>query len=71
MLGFAIRTSLSERLQRYIVVNSGVDLSLPTETHSGRYWYNLHLVLVTQERYQRCDDAWLGMILERCFAIAE
>jgi REP element-mobilizing transposase RayT len=60
-----------KRLERYTVANHAVDLSLPTETRSGRYWYNLHVVLVTQERYQRADDEWLGRIFERCLAIAK
>jgi REP element-mobilizing transposase RayT len=61
--------ALRHRLAKYSVTNPAVDLSLPTETRSGRYWYNLHLVLVNEERYQRSDDQWLGKILERCFAI--
>jgi len=61
--------ALRERLAKYSVANPAVDLSLPTETRSGRYWYNLHLVLVNEERYQRSDDEWLGRILERCLAI--
>ena len=37
-------------LERLCVLAPEVDLSRPTETHSGRYWYNLHLVLVVAER---------------------
>jgi REP element-mobilizing transposase RayT len=32
-----------------------VDLSRPYESKSGRYWYNLHLVLVADERYRTCE----------------
>jgi hypothetical protein len=34
------------------VIDPEADLSLPAETGSGRYWYNLHLVLVTSDRYR-------------------
>ena len=26
------------------------DISIPSKTHSGRYWYNLHLVIVNDDR---------------------
>jgi len=39
-----------EMLTSFTVVNPQVDLSQPSESTSGRYWYNLHLVLVTSER---------------------
>ncbi len=39
-----------EMLKSFTVVNPLVDLSQPTESNSGRYWYNLHLVLVVAER---------------------
>ena len=39
-------------LASFTVVNPEVDLAKPTETNSGRYWYNLHLVLVVRERYR-------------------
>lgn len=42
-----------ELLKEFTLSQCGVDLSRPTETRSGCYWYNLHLVLVTQGRY-RC-----------------
>src|SRR5262249_55487500 len=38
-----------EMLASFTVVDPDVDLSVPTETNSGRYWYNLHLVLVVAE----------------------
>jgi REP element-mobilizing transposase RayT len=41
-----------EMLTAFTVTDPQVDLSRPTETNSGRYWYNLHLVLVTSERYR-------------------
>jgi REP element-mobilizing transposase RayT len=41
-----------EMLNAFTVVNPDVVLSVPAETNSGRYWYNLHLVLVVSERYR-------------------
>ncbi len=46
-----------------------VDLSLPTETLSGRYWYNLHLVLVTSERYRIGEVATLAKIRDTTLRI--
>src|SRR5262249_16372765 len=40
----------------------GVNLAAPTETNSGRYWYNLHLVFVVSQRYRIGDPATLGQI---------
>ncbi len=62
--------AMQERLQKYSLIDPTVALSLPTETRSGRYSYNLHLVLVNEERYQRSDDQWLARIRERSLAIA-
>ncbi len=57
-------------LSKFTVRNPHVDLSLPTETNSGRYWYNLHLVLVTAERQGCFDTAGLTKIRDGCFPIA-
>ena len=32
--------------------DASIDLSRPSETSSGRYWYDLHAVLVTADRYR-------------------
>jgi hypothetical protein len=34
-----------ERLSPFTGANPTVDVSAPSETNSGRYWYDLHLVL--------------------------
>jgi REP element-mobilizing transposase RayT len=60
----------ARRLQHYTLVDPDVDLTAPTETLSGRYWYNLHVVLVNEERYQRADDPWLATIFAQSLAIA-
>ena len=44
----------------FTVVNQDVDLSQPIESNSGRYWYNLHVVLVVRERYRMADAAALA-----------
>ncbi len=59
-----------EILRQFTIVDPTVDLSVPTETLSGRYWYNLHLVLVTAERFRIADAAWLGRIRDQSVRIA-
>ncbi len=59
-----------EFLQRFTVEDSAVDLSQPTATLSGRYWYNLHLVLVVSDRFPITAEAALTTIRDRCFVIA-
>src|SRR5579884_868338 len=49
-------------LTAFTVHNAEVDLAEPTESHSGRYWYNLHLVLVLRERYRLGEAATLAKI---------
>jgi len=34
------------------IEDPAVDLAQPVESHSGRYWYNLHVVLTAQDRYR-------------------
>jgi REP element-mobilizing transposase RayT len=58
-----------EMLTAFTVVNPQVDLSEPTESNSGRYWYNLHLVLVVSERYRIGEAATLAKIREMAFRI--
>jgi REP element-mobilizing transposase RayT len=67
-----------EMLASFTVVNPEVDLSVPTETHSGRYWYNLHLVLVVSERYRigkvanlaKIRDTTLRICVKKGYAIS-
>jgi REP element-mobilizing transposase RayT len=51
-----------QMLSAFTVVDPRVDLSIPTESNSGRYWYNLHLVLVTSERYRIGEARTLAQI---------
>jgi REP element-mobilizing transposase RayT len=52
-------------LQSQAFTQDAVDLAAPSETNSGRYWYNLHVVLVTEERY-RISGETAGMIANAC-----
>jgi REP element-mobilizing transposase RayT len=58
-----------EMLASFTVVNRQVDLSQPTETNSGRYWYNLHLVLVVSARYRIGETATLAKIRDTALRI--
>jgi REP element-mobilizing transposase RayT len=60
-----------ELMRQFTVVNSDINLSEPTETHSGRYWYNLHLVLVTQRRHRIVDVGRLATVRDMCLRIAQ
>ncbi len=59
-----------QKLKSYTVVNSNVDLVVPTASARGRYWYNLHLVLVTADRHRITDIARLCMLRDTCEGIA-
>jgi REP element-mobilizing transposase RayT len=57
-------------LQQFTVCFPAVDLAAPTETQSGRYWYNLHLVLVSQGRCRYHDATHLAMLRDQSQRIA-
>jgi REP element-mobilizing transposase RayT len=59
-----------ERLHPFTVADPAVDLSRPSATTSGRYWYNLHLILVHAERWRNSAPEWLGKIRDQSFRIA-
>ena len=61
----------AEFLEQFTVVDSSVDLAVPSESRSGRYWYNLHLVLVTDGRTRIVDEAGLETIRDGSGRIAE
>jgi REP element-mobilizing transposase RayT len=58
-------------LEQFTAVSRSVDLSVPSETLSGRYWYNLHLVLVSHERHGCHDAAHLATLRDQSQRIAE
>ena len=43
-------------LKRFTVIDERVALDQPSESNSGRYWYNLHL---TKHNYELAARAWL------------
>lgn len=55
---------------QFTVVDEAVDLSMPQATLRGRYWYNLHVVLVVEERWPITDADSLRLIRDRCVEIA-
>ena len=61
----------AQKLQRLIIENRDADLSQPTCTHSGRYWHNLHAVLVTESRHRAHAAELLSRIRDGCLGIAE
>ena len=61
--------SFRDMLKEFTTIREDVDLSLPTESLHGRYWYNLHLVLVNAERYPVVVDRRLAgarFLLQDC-----
>jgi len=58
-------------MRQFTVVGPNVDLAVPDASARGRYWYNLHLVLVVVERCRIVDSQRLGTIRDWCFKIAQ
>jgi len=56
-------------LAPFTVVNPRVDLSKPTESNSGRYWYNLHLVLVVRDQYRIGEAATLAKVRDTALRV--
>lgn len=59
-----------DALGEFTVVNEAVDLSQPTESARGRYWYNLHLVLVVDGRCRLSDLNVFRTLRDGCLKIA-
>jgi len=57
-------------LKRLTVEDPSVDLAAPTESRSGRYWYNLHLVLVVEQRYRIADMGRIEAIRDQALQTA-
>ena len=60
----------AELIAKYTGVNTYVHLQEPTATNRGRYWYDLHLVLVTDQRQRNVDDASLKLFHDTCDMVA-
>jgi REP element-mobilizing transposase RayT len=61
----------SYMLEPFTVAIPQARLDEPMETGSGRYWYNLHLVIVTDSRLRFTDDESLARLSRLCDAIAK
>lgn len=59
-----------EIMHRFTVADDDATLAKPSESDSGRYWYNLHLVLVVAGRFRITDPETLGRIRDAAFVIA-
>jgi REP element-mobilizing transposase RayT len=57
-------------LAEFTVKDESVDLSQPFESAHGRYWYNLHMVLIVDGRCECFDLGVLGRLRDGCFLIA-
>jgi REP element-mobilizing transposase RayT len=62
--------NFERKLNSFSIVNADVDLAEPTASARGRYWYNLHLVLVTDFRYRITDIDKLALLRDTCDRIA-
>ena len=56
--------NVRERLKQYQIYCPDVDLSEPQTSSHGRYWYNLHIVLVNDGRFMEIRDAVLRGLKE-------
>lgn len=60
-----------EFLEQFTLGFEAVDLAEPTASTSGRYWYNLHLVLVVRDRFRLTKAAELRKLRDGALRIAE
>ena len=64
-------TQFKTRLKAFTSALPSADLSKPSSTRSGRYWYNIHLVLVVDGRVRIGDSNWLQNLYRATLCIAE
>ena len=62
--------AVAQDLQQFTGADPRVNLTVPAESNSGRYWYNLHLVLVAVHRERTFDRDCLAKLREACFQTA-
>ena len=60
----------AEMMAEMTVVDPEIDLTAPAESARGRYWYNLHLVLVVAGRLRIRELALLRSLRDAFFKIA-
>lgn len=58
-------------MQEFTVENNNVDIAQPAASVSGRYWYNIHLVIVVSGRVQITNYETLGKIRDTSLKIAQ
>jgi len=58
------------KMLQFTFADPTVDLTVPTPSKRGRYWYNLHLVLVVCDRWRISDVSIFKRVYEQCFRIA-
>ena len=58
------------QMQELTIADATVDLSQPSESARGRYWYNLHLVLVVDGHSPICDYGVLRQLRDAFFKVA-
>lgn len=59
-----------EIMRQFTVVHNDVQLAEPAESNSGRYWYNVHLVLVVADRFRITNPDRLRQLRDTAFEIA-
>ena len=57
-------------MRQFTVTFAESVLSDPSESNSGRYWYNLHVVLVAAGRFRITNPAKLGLMRDAAVEIA-
>lgn len=57
-------------MEQFTVICNDFILDVPTETNSGRYWHNLHLVLVAADRFRITNPEKLAAIRDAVFVVA-
>ena len=57
-------------MRQFTVTCTDVDLAQPSASASGRYWYNLHLVLVVADRFRITNPEKLAQVRDAAFATA-
>ena len=64
-------SNFAKKMETFTVVNDEVDLAEPIATIRGRYWYNLHLVLVTGGRVEFARNESLAMLRDGCLRVSK
>ena len=59
-----------EIMRQFTVVRDATLLAEPAESNSGRYWYNLHLVLVVANRFRITNPERLGSLRDAALGVA-